>query len=162
MKLTKNFVYPTDVETVFGLISSLEFRTHSCEVQGSLEQDVDVTEAGGVVTVTIKRTMPSDMPDFVKKLTGDKVKVVQKEVWQAPDASGVRHAVVSVDIIGQPAQMKGKAALIPEGDSTKFDIDGDVKVAIPLIGRKIEPEVVKAISASLDAEVATGLEQLGL
>src|SRR5690606_7856366 len=135
-------------------------REEACVDQGALEQDVKVTHAGDEVTVTIKRTMPSEMPDFVRKLTGETVKVVQTEVWGAPDTSGSRDAVVSVDIVGQPATMKGTACILNNAETTSFDIDGDVKVAIPFIGKKIEPEVAKAIKSSLDHEVALGLKRL--
>lgn len=160
MKFSEHYSYPTDINAVFELISSQEFREEACVDQGATEQDVQVTESGGETTVRIKRTMPSDMPDFIRKLTGDTVKVVQTEVWGAPDASGSRTAKISVDIVGQPATMKGTARIFTSGEATSFDIDGDVKVALPFIGKKIEPEVAKAIKASLDHEVALGLQRL--
>ena len=58
------------------------------------------------------------MPDFVKKLTGSTVKVKQTEVWSGPDASGNRSADVKVSIIGQPAEMTGKANLVANGAAT--------------------------------------------
>ncbi len=64
-----------------------------------------------------------------------------------------------VEIKGQPATMKGVATLLPNGTGTAFEVDGDVKVAIPFIGKKIEPEVHKAVVASLRHEVQLGLHQ---
>lgn len=162
MKLAKNYTYPADVADVFALIRSEEFRTEGCIDQKALDQEVTVEVEDDRHVVTIRRTMPSEMPDFVRKLTGDTVEVVQVETWEPAAADGSRTAAVSVDIVGQPAQMKGTAALTADGGSTSFTVEGNVKVSIPLIGRKIEPEVVKAISASLDAEVALGLKRLGV
>ena len=100
------------------------------------------------------------MPDFVKKLTGSTVKVKQTEVWSGPAADGSRTADVKVSIIGQPAEMVGTASLSPSSSGSAFVLNGDVKVSIPFIGKKIEPEVAKAIISSLREEVEFGTARL--
>ncbi len=161
-KINHSLTYTgADVEAVFGLIANQAFRTESAEHQGSSDIDVSVDESGdGGATVTVGRTQDAAMPDFVKKLTGDTVKVKQTEKWGAPAADGSRTADVKVSIIGQPAEMNGTATLTPGADGTKFDLVGDVKVSIPFLGKKIEPEVAKAIIASLDEEVEYGMTKL--
>ncbi len=156
MKLTESFNYPASPEQVFGLVSSQEFREESCERQGATEYTVTVTESGDTTEIKIVRTMPSDMPEFIRKLTGETVTITQIEKWGPADASGTRNAEVSVDIHGQPAGMKGKSVIRAEADGAVMAVEGNVKVSIPLIGRKIEPEVAKAISASLRDEVEYG------
>lgn len=160
MKLTERYEYPASPEQVFGLVSDQAFREQSCERQGARDYTVTVEEQGDRTVVTIVRTMESDMPDFIKKLTGDSVTVTQVEKWGPADASGNRTADVSVDIHGQPARMTGTSTIAGTASSTTMSLDGDVKVSIPLIGRRIEPEVAKAISASLRDEVEFGKTQL--
>ena len=160
MKLTESFNYPATTAQVFGLVTSQEFREQSCERQGASDYTVPVTENAGTTTVKIVRTMPSDMPDFIRKLTGETVTITQVEKWSAADSSGTHTAEVSVDIHGQPASMKGTSVIRSEGDGAVMALDGNVKVSIPLLGRKIEPEVAKAISASLRDEVEFGKTQL--
>ena len=161
MEISEQFVYEgADVEEVFQLITDVEFRTESSIAQHSLDQEVSVEEDDETTTVHIKRTLPADMPDFVKKITGDTVKVEQTETWFEPDEEGARSAEIAVDIVGQPASMRGTSWLFADGDSTILTIEGKVKVSIPLIGRKIEAEVAKAILASLIKEVELGTERL--
>jgi hypothetical protein len=161
MKLTEKFSYQgSDVDAVYGLLVDQAFRTESCANQGASEYDVKVEPQGDGATVTIVRTQPADMPDFVKKLTGSTVKVKQTEVWSGPDSEGNRTADVKVSIIGQPAEMVGKAKLFAKDGGSDFTVDGDVKVSIPFIGKKIEPEVAKAIRASLREEVEYGMGKL--
>jgi hypothetical protein len=161
MKLTESFSYEgADVEAVYALITDQAFRTESCANQGSLEYEVTVEPSGDGATVTVIRTQEADMPDFVKKLTGKTVKVKQTEVWGGPDGSGNRSADVKVSIIGQPAEMNGSALLRSSNTGTEFSLDGDVKVSIPFIGKKIEPEVAKAIRSSLREEVEYGQTKL--
>lgn len=157
MKLSESFTYDgADVAAVYGLITDQAFREEACVDQEALEYEVNVD--GG--TVTIVRSMPADMPDFIKKLTGDTVKVKQTEKWSdGPD--GTKVADVKVSIIGQPAEMIGTAELRDNGSGgTDFDVNGNVKVSIPFLGKKIEPEVHKAIVASLRAEVKLGLTKI--
>ena len=161
MKIKESFTYDgADVESVFGLISDQAFRTESCANQGATDYEVSVDVSGGGATVTLVRTQEAEMPDFVKKLTGNTVKVKQTEVWGPADGDGNRTADVKVSIIGQPAEMVGTAVLAATGGGTEFTLNGDVKVSIPFIGKKIEPEVARAIIASLREEVAYGMEKL--
>lgn len=160
MKLIESFEYPASPEQVFGLVSDQTFREESCVRQGAREYSVVVAEEGDTTVITIERTMESDMPDFIKKLTGDSITVTQIEKWGPADAAGARTAEVSVDIHGQPARMLGTSKIAPSGDTTIMSVDGDVKVSIPLIGKRIEPEVAKAISASLRDEVEFGVTKL--
>jgi hypothetical protein len=161
VKLTEKFSYrDSDVAAVYALLVDQAFRTESCVNQGASDYEVTVEPQGEGATVTIMRTQPADMPDFVKKLTGSNVKVKQTEVWSGPDASGNRTADVKVSIIGQPAEMVGKAKLYAVDGGADFTVDGDVTVKIPFLGKKIEPEVAKAIRASLREEVEYGMARL--
>lgn len=161
MKLTESFSYEgADAEAVYGLLTDQAFRTESCANQGSTDYEVTVEPDGDGAKVTIVRTQKADLPDFVKKLTGSTVKVKQTEVWSGPDASGNRSADVKVSIVGQPAEMIGVAKLVNRAGGSDFSVDGDVKVSIPFIGKKIEPEVAKAIKASLREEVEYGMTKL--
>jgi hypothetical protein len=161
MKLNESYSYgDADLGAVYDLITSEEFRTESAEQAGATELDISVEESGGGHVVTIVRTQPAEMPDFVKKLTGDTVKVKQTEKWGPAQEGGDRTADVKVSIVGQPAEMVGTALLSAAGGGTQFTLDGDVKVSIPFIGKKIEPEVAKAIKASLRHEVELGTARL--
>lgn len=161
MKLNEKFTYDgASVEDVFALLSDQAFRTESCGNQGATDYEVTVVPDGAGATITIVRTQAADMPDFVKKLTGSTVKVKQTEVWSGPDGDGNRTADVKVSIIGQPAEMIGKAKLFSRDGGSDFTVDGDVKVSIPFIGKKIEPEVAKAIRVSLREEVEYGMTKL--
>lgn len=158
MKINESLTYGgASVEEVYAIITDESFRIETCTDQGATEYDVTIepNDRGGD-TVTIVRTMPADLPDFIKKLTGQTVTAKQVEQWSGPDDSGNRKAEVHLNIIGQPAEMKGSAAVVADGDHTSFVFDGDVKVAIPFIGKKIEPEIAKSILKSIRAEVALG------
>ncbi|MDO9378627.1 MAG: DUF2505 domain-containing protein [Nocardioidaceae bacterium] len=153
MKIEETVTYPgATPEAVFALISDPSFRDEVCTTMGATRHDVDVTSQGGAATITIARTLPADLPDMLKKMVGDTVSVDQVEHWDAPDASGDRTGRVAVDIKGQPASMKGATTLAARGDDTVLTVVGDVTVKIPFIGKKVEPEVAKAIVQALRLE----------
>lgn len=161
MNFNETFTYAgADVESVYGLITDQEFRTESCANQGSTDYTVTVEEKGDGAIVTVIRTQAADLPEFVKRLIGSTVKVKQTEAWGGPDADGTRKADVKVSFIGQPAEMVGTATLSSTSGGCEFALNGDVKASIPFIGKKIEPEIAKAITASLREEVEYGMEKL--
>lgn len=161
MKFTDSHAYAgADVEQVFALITDPAFREEAALEAGATDVTIDVTDDGGRTTVTIIRSQPAELPDFIKKLTGDTVKLKQTEKWGEADAKGNRTAEMKVSVIGQPAEMLGTGVLSNAGTGTAFELDGEVKVTVPFLGRKIEPEIAKAIKKSLAGEVELGTKRL--
>jgi hypothetical protein len=161
MKLHESFEYPADAEAVYGLVTDAGFREDSTISGGGKDVKVTVEPDGDGATVTVIRTMPNDgMPDAMKKLAGDTVTIKQVEQWGAPDAKGGRKAKIKLSVIGQPAGMEGTVSITPDGKGSAFTLSGDVKVNVPFLGRKIEPMVAKAITASLRHEVKEGTKRL--
>lgn len=161
MKFHESFDYPADADAVYGLLTDARFREDSTISGGGKDVKVTVEPEGEGATVTVVRTMPNDrMPDAMKKLAGETVTIKQVERWGAPDANGGRKANIKLSIIGQPAGMEGTASITPDGKASAFSVSGDVKVNVPFLGRKIEPMVAKAITASLRHEVKEGTKRL--
>lgn len=147
-------------EKVFALICDEGFRGDVCETMNATNHEVTVQQNGDSTVVTIDRVMPADMPDFVKKITGETVTVEQVETWGPAAGDGARTGDVSIQIKGQPASMSGTTSLRPENGATNLTLEGDVTVTVPFLGRKIEPEVTKAIVSALRTECDEGTERL--
>ena len=155
--------YPTaTVERVFTLVTDPAFRSAVCEATGALSHDVDVdARADATVSVTVRRTMSADVPEFAKKFVGQSVDVVQTEHWGPPDGNGQRTAQLVVQIAGKPAKMTGSVATHTVGAGAKTTLRGDLKVSIPFVGKQLEPEIAKAILAAVDKEQQTADKWLG-
>ena len=161
MKLKESFTYPdTDVASVYALVTDPAFREEAVAVVGGSDIEVTVEPSGDGHTITVIQTQPANVPDFIKKFIGDSVKVKQTEEWGGPDDSGGRSADIRFTVIGQPADMKGRATLSGNGDVT-FVVQGDLKVSVPFLGKKIEPEIAKIVAASLRSDVEQGIKRLG-
>ncbi len=160
MKIKESFTYPdTDVEAVYALISDPAFREEAVAAVGGQDIEVTIEPSGDGHTVTVIQTQPARVPDFIKKFVGDSVKVKQTERWAGPDGNGNRSAEVKFTVIGQPADMLARVDLSGQGD-VSFVVDGDLKVNVPFLGKKIEPEIAKIIAASLRSDVEQGIKKL--
>lgn len=160
MKLKESFTYPnTDVESVYALVTDRTFREDAVAAVGGTDIEITIEPSGDGHTITVIQTQPAKVPDFIKKFIGESVKVKQTEKWGSPDGAGNRSADVKFSVIGQPAEMLARTVLSGDGD-VSFVVEGDLKVNVPFIGRRIEPEIAKIISASLRSDVEQGIKRL--
>lgn len=160
MKIRESFQYPAGVEAVFALIADKTFRVDAAEKTGGLDVSATVETTGDATKVTLQRTQPANVPDFVKKAIGDAVTVKQVEAWSEPDADGTRKAKLSMKVAGQPAGFDGTATLKNDGKGAEFVVSGEVKVSVPFIGKKFEPVIAKAVLSSIKHDVKAGVERL--
>ena len=162
MELKLSASYDATPEEVFAIVTDTTFREQACEKTKALSYNVEVTKSGSDTVVMVRREMPSDgVPDFAKKFVGETLTLVQTETWHAAKADGSRNADVSGEIVNTPVTLKGTASITGAGGQAVQAIDLDVKVAVPLIGKKMEPFVVDAIRSGLQKEYDLGHEWSG-
>lgn len=161
MKISATISYPSATpEQTFALAVDPAFREAVCEATRALRYDVSVATDGDTASVTVSRTMPAEVPDIVRSFIGETVDVVQSERWGPPDADGERRADLVVQVKGQPATMQGTATIRRAGGGSVVAIEGDLDVAVPFFGKKVEPEIAKGIYAAIEKEQQTGRDWL--
>ena len=159
MELKMSASYDATPEEVFAIVTDATFREQACEKTKALSYDVKVSTTGDDTVVRVERKMPSnDVPDIARKFVGETLTVVQTETWHAAKPDGSRDADVSGEIVNTPVTLKGTASITGGGGQAVQAIDLDVKVAVPLIGKKMEPFVVDAIRSGLQKEHELGRE----
>ncbi|MFL6161290.1 MAG: DUF2505 domain-containing protein [Jatrophihabitantaceae bacterium] len=159
MKLNVENRYAATVEQAFLTHVTQSVREEACRQSGAKSWRVEVNRNGdGGATVEVERTLNPKLPDYLARLIGDSVTIRQVEQWSAPNGDGSRTATVRLTIKGQPASMDGRAVLSPDGSGSKEIVTGDVKVAVPIIGSRFEPDIVKVIEAGMRVEQRVGDE----
>lgn len=157
MKMRVETSSPATVEQTFASHLDRGVREQACRESGALSYDVVIEPAAdGGARVQVDRVMAPQVPEFIRKFVGESIAIRQIEQWSAPGPTGTRTATVNLTIKGQPASMVGTAVLAPSPEGSTEVVSGDVKVAIPLIGRKIEPEIVKVIETAVRIEQRVG------
>ena len=158
MDVTTELHYPSaSVDQVYALALDEDFRAAVCVATGALQHQVDVRRADdGSASVTVRRTMPADVPDFVRRFVGETIEIVQTEIW-APAAGAVRRqADLAVQIVGQPAALRGSLTIDASAHGAREMVRGELKVSIPLFGKKIETEIAHGILAAARKEEEVG------
>lgn len=158
MNVTTQIDYPgASVADVLGLALDPKFRAAVCDATMAIDHQVDISVGDlGAAAVTVNRTMPAEVPDFVRRFVGETISLVQSEAWQPDDGSGTRRADLTVSIVGQPATMTGTIVVQETSTGVSETVSGVLKVSVPFIGGKIEAEIAKGIVAAARQEQETG------
>ena len=158
MQLTETLEYAADPDTVFAMLCDQSWREEVCRRTHATEYTVTVEQSGDDVVVRTTRVVPA--PEGAKKIVGSTLTVEQTETWGSADAGGARRADLDIAIKGQPAGMRGSITLTSSGTGSTEAVTGQVKVRIPFIGAKFEPQIADAIRGALAKEGQVGREYL--
>lgn len=161
MQLNETLTYAAGPDAVFAMMCDKSWRERVCELARAVSYDVSVERDADRVTVRVDRVIPADLPDAFKRLVGSRIEVEQVERWGAPGADGSRRADIELRIKGQPASMEGTSVLSGDERASTLRVTGDVRVKVPFVGRKFEPEVAKAVVGALRIEERSAAEYLG-
>jgi hypothetical protein len=157
MKMRVETTSPATVEQTFASRVEQSVRERACRESGALSYEVRIEHASdGGARVHVRRVMPARVPEIARRFVGETISIDQVEQWSALGPTGTRTAVVNVTVKGQPASMTGSMVLSPTPDGSTELVTGEVKVAIPFLGRQIEPEIVKVIESALRIEQRVG------
>lgn len=111
----------------------------------------EFTEDGDDLSVTSRRVSPADLPNFAKKIVGDKTIVVQSERWRTDGEGYACDFTVTLEKV--PGGMTGWMKIVPVGaKESDWILEFTIKVAIPLLGGKLEGTMKRETEANLKKE----------
>ncbi|GAA4905732.1 hypothetical protein GCM10025789_26360 [Tessaracoccus lubricantis] len=136
MDLDYTHTYAANPERVVGLLRNEEFIADVARHAGATEHAVDITP--DATTLTMSLPVPANVAKFV----GSTMKLKQVFRFEAPASDGSIRGRVDVDVPGMPVDVKADALMVPQSNgSTEGRYTGDLKVKIPLVGKKVEAQV---------------------
>ena len=121
-----------------------------CVASDSISYHVSAADS----TTQTSRTLPA--PESAARFTGPQLTVNDEIVWGDPSSDGSRSGTVTMTVLGQPVTFKGGIRLSPGGRGSVVDVWGDLKVAIPLLGRKLEEAAAPAVMAGYRTQQEVG------
>jgi hypothetical protein len=152
MRFEHELRYDATPEQVFAMLSEAAFRERVCEAQHATEATATIDGVDDTMTVHVDQKRPSQgIPSFAQKFVGDTIHIAQHEEW-----SGPTEAALEVSIPGKPGHLTGTVRLRPEGGSTVETVAGELKVAIPMVGAKLEKLIAGMLTEALQAEERVG------
>ncbi|HVD54037.1 MAG TPA: DUF2505 domain-containing protein [Propionibacteriaceae bacterium] len=150
MDISSHLDFAAPPAEVYAMMTDQRYLEEVCEASDSISYNV--TTAGS--TTQTSRTMPA--PESAARFTGPRLTVNDEIVWGELAPDGSRSGTVTMTVLGQPVTFKGGIRLSPGGRGSVVDVRGDLKVAIPLLGRKLEEAAAPAVMAAYRTQQEVG------
>ncbi len=150
MDISTRLDFAGDPATVYAMMTDQSYLEEVCRASQSAGYDASVA---GTTTRT-SRTLAA--PESAARFTGATLTVNEEITWAPAAADGTRTAVLTMTVLGQPVNLKGTLRLAPGGKGTTVDLEGELKVAIPLLGRKLEASAAPAVMAGFRTQQKVG------
>jgi hypothetical protein len=116
------------------------------------------------VEITPPRTWTSrtlEAPASAARFTGPELTILEETTWGEAEPDGARDADLVLTIERQPVSLHGKLRLQPGGRGTTIRLTGELKVNVPLLGRKLEQSAAPAVLAGFRTQQTAGDRWLG-
>jgi hypothetical protein len=150
MNISSHLDFAARPADVYTMMTDPKYLEEVCAASGSLSYNVSVEGS----TTRTSRTLPA--PESAARFTGPQLTVNDEIVWGEPSSEGARTATVSMTVLGQPVAFKGSQQLSAGGRGSVVDVNGELKVAIPLLGRKLEESASPAVTAGYRTQQQVG------
>lgn len=155
-RISHELTYHAPLAAVAAMLGDPAFREEVCDRQHVLRRTVTVTPAGAGKEVVVDQVQPADgIPSFAKKLVGDEINIVQREIW-----TDAERGDVFVTIPGKPGDMTGTVRLEERDGRTVETVKLEIKVGIPLVGGKVEGLIGDLLLKALAKENEVGRDYL--
>ena len=150
MDISARLEFAAPPTEVYAMLTDAKYLDEVCRATASSSHDVDV--AGSTTRTT--RSFPA--PETVARFTGATLTVTEQTVWGEAAADGGRSGDLQMTVQGQPVSMKGRLALTSAGAGSVVELTGDLKVSIPLLGRKLEQSTAPTVLAGFRKQQEVG------
>jgi hypothetical protein len=150
MDISTGLDFAAEPADVYAMMIDQGYLEEVCVASESISYDVSVSGS----TTRSSRTLAS--PESAARFTGPQLTVVEEVAWSEAATDGSRTGTMNMTITGQPVSLKGTLRLAPGGRGTTVDLNGELKVAIPLLGRKLEQSSAPAVLAGFRTQQRVG------
>ena len=150
MDISTGLDFAASPQDVYAMMTDQAYLEEVCVASESLSYDASVN---GSSTRT-SRTLSS--PESAARFTGPQLTVVEEVQWGEAGTDGTRTGMLTMTVLGQPVRLNGRLQLRPGGRGSTVDLTGELKVAIPLLGRKMEQSAAPAVLAGFRTQQQVG------
>lgn len=135
MKLAFQQAYPAPPQRVLELLRNDEFIDDVAQHAGA------VSHEARVLGDRTELDMELPTPQHVASVVGKTVKLTLAMAFAEPRDDGSVPGTVDVTVPGMPVQAQMTGLLSPRGEETVGEYNGELKVKIPLVGKKVEAQI---------------------
>ncbi|HET7476495.1 MAG TPA: DUF2505 domain-containing protein [Dermatophilaceae bacterium] len=150
MDITSQAEFAADPTTVYTMMTTKEYLEKVCEATRATEYEVTVTDS----TTVTARSLPA--PEMAARFTGPTLRVVEEIAWGDAALDGSRVGALKLTVPGQPLSMNGTTTITPGGPGSVMTMKAELKVSIPLLGRKLEQAAAPAVTSGFRTHQRVG------
>lgn len=156
MEITRSHVFDAPIAKVWAMFADRESHVAKFETMGHREIEVlECTEDDTNFSIRIKRKVTIDVPGFAKKVIKPTSTVTSIDEWHLQD-DGSCSGEYRVDA-DAPIEVSGKTRVQPKGDDqSEYTVVVDIKVNVPLIGKRIASFAKGDVDRQMRDEFACG------
>ena len=154
MDISSRLQFAAPPADVYAMMTDKAYLEEVCVASRSLSYEASVD---GNVTRT-SRGLPA--PESAARFTGPVLTVLDETTWGPDQPDGSRTGDVRISVQGQPVTMRATLRLTPGGSGSEITLSGELKVAIPLIGKKMEQAAAPAVLAGFRTQQQVGTDWL--
>lgn len=155
MKLSISNHFDCDPETLWSVFNSDAFNER-LDAQSGVRRDVVATRnEGGIEVTELRCVSKKELPGFMAKALGSKSLEYMQTSRFDPKTNRLEWSV-DPTVLSDRVTAKGTTVVTPQGDGCLRQIEGEITVRLPLVGKKIEQKLMEEIGSSYEraAEIA--------
>jgi hypothetical protein len=150
MDISTGLEFAATPEEVYAMLIDKAYLEEVCVASQSVSYDVAVTAP----STRTSRTLPA--PESAARFTGSTLTVVEEVQWAEAGGDGSRTGTMTMTVTGQPVRLTGQLRIAPGGRGTTVALTGELKVNVPLLGRKLEESSAPAVLAGFRTQQQVG------
>ncbi len=150
MDISTDLDFAADPATVYAMMLDRGYQEQVCVDSQSRRWEVEITPP----TTWTSRTL--DAPDSAARFTGPELTILETTTWGEAGPDGSRDATLVLTVDKQPVALNGRLRLAPGGRGTTVRLTGELKVNVPLLGRKLEQGAAPAVLAGFRTQQRAG------
>jgi hypothetical protein len=150
MDISTGLDFAATPEEVYAMMLDQAYLEEVCVASQSVSYDVSVNGTG----TRTSRTLPA--PESAARFTGPQLTIVEEVQWAEAAGDGSRTGAMTMTVTRQPVRLNGQLRIAPGGRGSTVALDGELKVNIPLLGRKLEESSAPAVLAGFRTQQQVG------
>jgi hypothetical protein len=150
MDISTRLDFAAAPDQVYAMMTDQAYLEQVCVASESITYDASVSGS----STHSSRTLHA--PESAARFTGSQLTVIEDLTWAAPSGDGSRMADITMTVLGQPVTLRGQLQMSPGGRGTVVALDGELKVAVPLLGKKLEQSAAPAVLAGFQTQQRVG------
>lgn len=150
MDISTDLDFAADPAAVHAMMLDRGYQEQVCVDSESRRWEVEITPPRTWTSRTL------EAPDSAARFTGPELTILEETTWGDAAPDGSREASLVLTVERQPVALRGTLRLAPGGRGTTVRLTGELKVNVPLLGRKLEQAAAPAVLAGFRTQQQAG------